>query len=60
MVDVPSLAKPEKSSRKDWSNLNIFDLEELMLARLIKMSCEYFGDVEQTVREHGEKMICGL
>lgn len=47
-------------SRKDWSNLNIFDLEELMLARLIKMSCEYFGDVEQTVREHGEKMTCGL
>jgi hypothetical protein len=40
--------------------LNIFDLDELMMARLIKISCEYFGDVEQTVREHGEKMICGL
>lgn len=31
-----------------------------MMARLIKYCSEYFGDVESTVREHGENMISGL
>jgi len=60
LIDIPSLGLVTKEARKDWSNLNIFDLEELMMARLVKIACEYFGDVEQVVREHGEKMICGL
>lgn len=60
VLETPFFTQDRNISKKDRSNLNIFTLEDPMMARLIKYCSEYFGDVESTVREHGENMISGL